>query len=117
MTSPFKDCDMTCPHDIADIIAELLSEGLMRVRACARPGQEKRCFIEADHLHNLPHIINDFKVERLQYYWDVERPIFMKSVPPDETQDLAPLWDQLGELMRAHGIPQGERTRAVSQVG
>ena len=98
---------MFCPYDIAEVIAELLSEGLMRVRAFARPGQEKRCFVEADHLHNLPHIINDFKVERLQYYWDVERPLFARSIPANETQDLAPLWEELAALMDSHGIPRG----------
>jgi len=90
---------------------------VIRARAFAHQGYEKRCFLEADHVHNLPHIINDFKVERLQYYWDIERTLFMRSVPANETQDLASLWDQLGELMKSHGIPQSDGVMAVSQAG
>jgi hypothetical protein len=109
-----KGVAMRCPPDIADVIAELLYRGVIRARGFAHPGHEKRCFLEADHVHNLPHIINDFKIERLQYYWDIERPLFMKCVPASETQDLAPLWDQLGELMKSHGIPQREGAVALS---
>jgi hypothetical protein len=107
-----KDADMACPPDIADVVAELLYRGLIRIRAFARPDEENRCFIEADHLHNLPHIINDFRVERLQYYWDVERPLFLRKVPENETHDLAPLWEQLAALMESHGIAQ--RNEAIA---
>lgn len=108
---------MRCPPDIADVVAELLYRGVIRTRAFAHPGYEKRCFLEADHVHNLPHIINDFRVERLQHYWNIERPLFMRSVPASETQDLAPLWDQLSDLMKSQGIPQTEGAVTVSQAG
>lgn len=97
---------MKCPPEIAEVIAELLHQGLVRIRALARPGCEQRCFIESDHLHNLPRILSDYRVERLQYYWNFERPSFLRKVPENETRDLAPLWDQLAALMDAHGIPQ-----------
>jgi hypothetical protein len=122
MSPPFHEADhggvaMRCPPDIADVVAELLYRGIIRARAFAHPGYEKRCFIETDHVHNLPHIINDFKVDRLEYYWNIERPLFMKQVPANETQDLAPLWDQLSNLMKSHGISPAEIAMATSRVG
>jgi hypothetical protein len=111
------ECPTRCPPEIADVVAELIYRGVIRARAFAQPGHEKRCFIETDHVHNLPHIINDFKVERLQYYWNLERPLFMKKIPLTEMQDLTPLWDTLGELMKVHGIPQDEMSVAMSHAG
>jgi hypothetical protein len=36
---------------------------------------------EADHLHNLPQLLADYHPDRLRYYWDIERPSFIKQVP------------------------------------
>jgi hypothetical protein len=99
---------MRCPPEIADVIAELIYRGIIRARAFAKPGYEQRCFIESDHVHNLPHILNDYRVERLQYYWEIERPSFFRQVPENETQDMTPLWERLEVLMESHGIRKGE---------
>jgi hypothetical protein len=95
---------MECPRDIAEVILEILSRGTLRIRAFAGSQQSKKCFIEADHLHNLPHLIAHYHPELLRFYWITERPIFMRQVPEEERRDLEPLWNRLSELIERHEI-------------
>jgi hypothetical protein len=99
-----KSATTSCPLDIAEIILEILNRGILRIRALSNCEPSKRCFLEADHLHNLPHILSDYRVERLLYYWEMERPSFMSKVPENELRDLAPLWEQLERALESHGI-------------
>ena len=64
---------MNCPPEIADIILEILREGLLRVRAASWASDLRRCELEADHLHNLPDLLINYSSERLRFYWEVER--------------------------------------------
>jgi len=95
---------MECPRDIAEVVLEILSQGTLRIRAFAGIQQSKKCFIEADHLHNLPNLLSDYRPERLRYYWERERPSFMRQVPEEERRDLEPLWKRLAELIERHEI-------------
>jgi hypothetical protein len=108
-----KGKTMNCPSEIADVVTEILQRGLVRIRGYAGAQQLRRCFIEADHLHNLPHVLSDYRVERLQYYWDVERASFVTQVPETERRDLEPLWEQMAVLMDSHGIPHGQGKRGI----
>jgi hypothetical protein len=98
---------MNCPSEIADVVTGILERGLIRIRGYADAQQAQRCSIEADHLHNLPHVLSDYRAERLQYYWDVEREVFVRRIPESERRDLEPLWKQMAKLMESHGIPRG----------
>src|ERR1043166_741489 len=44
---------MQCPPEIAEIVTQIISMGLLRIRASGWSGNADRCAIEADHLHNL----------------------------------------------------------------
>jgi hypothetical protein len=96
---------MNCPSDIAAVVLEILRMGTIRIRAFAGANDAKRCFIEADHLHNLPGIVSDYRPDRLRYYWELERPSFIRQVPDRELRDLQPLWDRLGELIDQYEVP------------
>jgi hypothetical protein len=96
---------MNCPDEIAAVVLEILRMGAIRIRAFAGAGESKKCFLEADHLHNLPCILSDYRAERLRYYWDVERPSFIRQTAESERRDLEPLWFRLGDLIEQHGIP------------
>jgi len=95
---------MNCPSDIAEVILEILHLGMLRIRLFAGARQAQKCSIEADHLHNLPHLLLDYRPERLRYYWSTERPSFMRQVPEEERRDLTPIWDRLALLMDQHEI-------------
>jgi hypothetical protein len=51
---------------------ELLRWTLLYVRN--HSNDTRNCFALADHMHNVPDLLEDFTAERLRYYWEVERP-------------------------------------------
>jgi hypothetical protein len=80
---------------IADILLEILTTGLLRIRALGWSGDAKRCAIEADHIHNLPHLVTHCDPDRLVYYWEVERPSYVNQTEPAQLAVWEPLWGQL----------------------
>ena len=86
---------MKCPPAVADALLDILRHGLLRARAAGWSGDAERCPAEADHLHNLPALLQDFAPERLQYYWDAERPAFMSQLSSEELPSWEPLWQRL----------------------
>ena len=93
---------MDCPDDVAEVVLEILGRGILRIRCFAGAKEAKKCFIEADHLHNLPSLLADYHPELLRYYWEIERPSFISQVPEHERRDLQPLWDRLASLVELH---------------
>ena len=88
---------MQCPPPIAEIVLGILRIGLLRIRSKGWEGNAEACAWEADHLHNLPDLLSDFSVERLDYYWTVERLCFIEHVTVEEVSELVPWWDRLSE--------------------
>jgi hypothetical protein len=85
---------MQCPPEIAEIVCEILQTGLLRIRAL---GDAARCALEADHLHNLPGLLANYKPELLDYYWQVERVGFVERSTPEDIQGFEPLWKALAQ--------------------
>jgi hypothetical protein len=80
---------MQCPPEIVEIVCEILRTGLLRIRALE---DADRCALEADHLHNLPGLLANYKPELLDYYWRVERVGFVERSTPEDVQGFEPLW-------------------------
>ena len=72
---------MMCPLPVAEIVTAILYTGLLRIRAMGGAGDASRCALEADHLHNLPNLLTNFTPELLQFYWEVERPDYLRRCP------------------------------------
>jgi hypothetical protein len=87
---------MHCPPEIAAIIAEILSAGLLRIRSLGWAGNAERCAVEADHVHNLPALLVDYKPDLLAFYWRVERIDFIGRTS-DGVAAFEPLWSALAE--------------------
>ena len=85
---------MRCPPHIAETILEIIRLGILRIRSYGWAGASERCAEEADHLHNLPDLLTDFSLDRLKYYWDIERPAFLHRCGESATA-FEPLWQQL----------------------
>src|SRR5437867_2363694 len=85
---------MQCPPEIAEIVCEILRTGLLRIRAL---GDARRCALEADHLHNLPGLLADYKPGLLDTYWRVERLAFIERSMPEDVQAFEPLWQVLAK--------------------
>jgi hypothetical protein len=84
---------MQCPPEIAKIVCEILTTGLLRIRALR---DADRCALEADHLHNLPGLLANYKPELLDYYWQVERVAFIERTTSEDVQ-FKPLWSLLAK--------------------
>jgi hypothetical protein len=85
---------MQCPPEIAEIVCAILRTGLLRIRAF---GDAHRCALEADHLHNLPGLLANYKPELLDYYRRVERVGFIERSTPEDVQGFEPLWKGLAK--------------------
>jgi hypothetical protein len=86
---------MQCPSEIAVIIHEILRIGILRIRSCGWNKEPARCAIEADHLHNLPALLSDYRLELLEYYLQVERVSFVNQSSTDDVANFQPLWNSL----------------------
>jgi hypothetical protein len=94
-----KEHSTNADDEIRDILLDLLATGLLRIRAFGSAGDAKACALEADHLHNLPRLLQAAKQETLLYYYEVERPSYRnQAASPDMEFEL--LWDRLGRLLK-----------------
>ena len=98
---------MDCPDQIAGVILQILREGVLSARSA---GNAERSALEADHVHNLPDLLRCFHPELLTYYWDAERPAYLKAAGWHNVQRFEPLWEQLEPL-----VPKGQGTPPVRQ--
>jgi hypothetical protein len=107
---------MSRDEEIRAVLLNLLSTGLLRVRASAWDGLIEKCALEADHLHNLPALVGSLNPATLRYYYEKERPRFMKSV--SNTAGFDADWERLGALLAdSAGSPDGNnKTQGVPQV-
>ena len=94
---------MNCPPEITEILAAILETGLLHIRSLAWSAKAVDCAIEADHIHNLPTLISDYSVEKLRYYWCVERLSYIDQIASDQLAGWNPLWERL----RRHAEPLG----------
>lgn len=90
---------MQCPPEIAAVITEILATGLLRIRALGWSGDAARCAVEADHLHNLPTLLHDFKPELLAYYWNAERAAFIERSSDEDAKIFQPHWNALSAFV------------------
>jgi len=81
---------MNCPPAIAEVLLQILHEGLLRIRSAGWQSDAAACARDADHLHNLPSLLANYSPDRLRYYWEVER----SGVEP-----FAALWARLEKLL------------------
>src|SRR5437868_764587 len=72
---------MKCPSPIAEILLNILQTGILRIRAAAWAGNTGQVETEADHVHNLPAILEDYSADALKFYWEIERPCFLSKAP------------------------------------
>jgi len=97
---------MHCPAEIAEVILPILQYGLIRVRYFAWQGQAELCALEADHIHNLPDLLADYTSQKLYYYWNAERPDYVRQVGVDQAVGFEELWQRLGDRIdHEHLVP------------
>jgi hypothetical protein len=88
--------------EVAEILARILRTGLLRIRALGAQGMSERCSLEADHLHNLPLLACEPRLDLLSYYYNVERVAFVAKA--DGCEEFSSDWDRLGAILKALAI-------------
>jgi hypothetical protein len=90
---------MNCPNEITDAITGILRMGIARIQVFGAKGDGSRCFIEADHLHNLPHVLTSYSPGALRYYLEVEVPIFVRESKGISIVDFEKYWHELKKYL------------------
>lgn len=91
---------MNCPDEIADLFLEVLYRGAIYARAAAWSEDAKLAALEADHIHNVPHLLKNFTREKLDYYWNIERKGYaFQKKKWEEPVGFEELWRQLEPLV------------------
>ncbi len=93
---------MRVNDEIKTILLDILRIGLLRVRALAWSGQAEACAVEADHLHDLPGIIDSGHWDLLLSYYEVEKPAFLGQTTSGVDEFIS-LWDRLDKLIHVKG--------------
>ena len=74
--------------------------GILNVRVFAFSNNTARCATEADHIHNLPQLLESYSPELLNLYLDVEQPIFLKVTGGVGTDQFEAHWEALRVFRR-----------------
>ncbi len=80
-----------------EIYHEILYLAQINIRTAAQAGDSAQCFLEAYHVHNLPHLLNNIgDDEKHAYYWIVERPDYIQACKnPRYRAAFSALWAEL----------------------
>ena len=65
------------PDDVRHAFLEILRHTLLSVRATQNT---ELTFTLSDHAHNIPHLIDRYTPGIFRYYWEVERPCFIRTM-------------------------------------
>ena len=65
-------------------LGTILYCGLLQIRELAGINDCKMCYIEANHLHNIPAILGEKSIPMLRSYFEIERPEYIRkaTTPP-----------------------------------
>lgn len=94
---------------VNEVLQEIVTTGLLRIRSLAWSGDSGRCAIEADHIHNLPHLLVHGNPDALVHYWEVERTSYMDQTDADQIPVWEPLWRRLQPHVEAMAASSASR--------
>jgi hypothetical protein len=69
----------TIPEEVVRALVEILRIGLLRIRGLGNAGNAAECSTEADHLHNIPFVLQSPSRDSVSFYWTVCRPAFLSA--------------------------------------
>ncbi len=75
----------------------ILSTGLLNIRAYGNGAMAAECAAEADHLHNLPDLVRKPTTELLSFYLHRSKPHYERQVK--DTRGFANDWKRLEDLL------------------
>jgi hypothetical protein len=93
---------MNTPPVIQASLLTILKLGLLNVRYYAQGKKLERCVIEANHLHNIPGLLENFSIDLLKYYIDIERPQYVRETNDQVLEEVRGAWSELADWLSKH---------------
>ena len=93
-----------------DIALQILRNAILQIRVAGWQGRAAYCAVEADHIHNLPELLNNYRPHHLNYCIDLEIPGYLADLRrrPEEQQAFGGaqtiLWDALRRYRDKHNL-------------
>ena len=84
-----------------DIYLDIIKTGLLTIRYAAHKGDAEWCHAEADHLHNLPGLLDVADEALHRYYWECERRGYLHAMGKKYEGQYDKFWN---ELAKASGV-------------
>jgi hypothetical protein len=106
----------SCPDEVRVAVVQLLKTSLLRIRRAAGAEDSSLCFIEADHVHNLPTLLESYSEELLRFYLNVEREAYLKQLERHAARDayhrdvreMQPPWSALERYAHAQAAHEAD---------
>jgi hypothetical protein len=93
---------MITPPVIQASLLTILKLGLLNFRYYAQGKNLERCVIEANHLHNIPGLLENFSIDLLKYYIDIERPQYVRETNDQVLEKIRGAWSELADWLSKH---------------
>jgi hypothetical protein len=90
---------MNIPPTIEASLLSILKFGLLNIRYHAERKNAERCAIEADHLHNIPGLLQNFSVDLMRFYIDIEMPQYIREIDGQVIADIRSAWAVLTDWL------------------
>jgi len=93
-----------CPDEVAQAVLEIIRWAVLSIRVAGWRGDANYCAIEADHIHNLPDLLSNYKPDKLDYYLRIERLSYLSQVhealPNVNAEAYQAQWQRLEQYYR-----------------
>lgn len=86
---------MRSPDDIQTQLLTILEIGIVNIRSHCWAQRYHLCGVEADHVHNIPDLVENFSADKLAYYLEVEVAQYLREMGGNVRDDLRAPWDAL----------------------
>jgi hypothetical protein len=93
----------TAPPIAQASLLRILKYGLLNIRHYADCKNFGRCGIEANHLHNIPGLLENFSADLLKFYLDVEVPQYVRETNGQVLADIRSAWAELTGWLSRQG--------------
>jgi hypothetical protein len=90
---------MNTPPVVQASLLTILKIGLLNIRYYADAKNLARCSIEANHLHNIPGLLEKFSVDLLKFYIDIERPQYVRETNDQVLKEMRGAWSELADWL------------------
>lgn len=94
---------MNCPKEVSEAALQIIQKAVLSIRFAAYQHDADYCALEADHIHNLPGLILNYRRDNLKYYLDIERPCYVERVKEvsGNAEAYQAQWQRLEQFVQA----------------